>query len=250
MLRQKGRWRFMNVINPKRVVQLAINRLGYRLVPRNRDAFTFRDFLRTLPIRTIIDIGANKGATCAEWLTQYPAAQVHAVEALSRFQADLNAVAAISEGRMRVWQCAASDEAGVVTFLEHADHPSSSSLLKSSSESHKLMPFTKLELEHQVEAIPIDTLFAREGIDLPNGLLMKLDVQGAEAKVLRGARQTLQKTVAVLIEVNLLPLYEGQASFEELSAILGDSGLKFSGMLEQFHGNNGRPIYFDAVFLR
>lgn len=240
----------MEVMSLKRVVQLAVNRLGYRLVPQDRDAFTFREFLRKLPIRTVIDIGANRGATCAEWLKEYPDAEVHAIEALTRFQAELNSVAARSKGRMHVWQCAASDEAGVVTFLEHSDHPSSSSLLKSSSKSHEIMPFTKLEREHKVEAIPIDSLFEREAIDLPNGLLMKLDVQGAEAKVLRGAHKTLQKTLAVLIEVNLLPLYEGQASFEEIIAILGDAGLHFSGTLEQFHGKNNRPIYFDAVFLR
>lgn len=240
----------MKAISPKRVVQLALERLGYRLVPRNRDSFSFRHFMGQLPIRTVIDIGANKGATCAEWLEAYPAARVHAVEALERYQAELNAVAACSGGRMQVWQYAASDEAGEVTFLEHADHPSSSSLLRSSSASHGLMPFTKVERGHQVEAIPIDALFAREGIDLPDGVLMKLDVQGAEAKVLRGARQTLQKTLAVVVEVNLLPLYEGQASFEDLLTILREAGLEFSGVLEQFHGQNDRAVYFDAVFLR
>jgi FkbM family methyltransferase len=198
----------------------------------------------------VIDVGANNGATCAEWLTTYPEAQIHAIEALDRYQPQLQSIAARSGGRMRIWQCAASDEAGEVTFFEHSEHPSSSSLLKGTSEAHDLLPFTRAERAHRVEAIPLDTLFLRENVDLPRGLLMKLDVQGAEAKVLHGARRTLNKVDAVLVEVNLRPLYEGQAAFEDLTHILDEANLRFAGVVEQFHGDDDRAIYFDALFLK
>jgi FkbM family methyltransferase len=234
----------------KRSVQNLLDKFGYRLVPRNRDAMSLKKYLDRLPLRAVIDVGANNGSTCTEWLRTYPEAQIHAIEALDRYQGPLQSIAARSNGRMRVWQYAASDEAGEVTFLEHVDHPSSSSLLQSTDESHALLPFTKSVRSVQVKAIPIDSLFAEQGIDLPDGIFLKMDVQGAEAKVLRGAQKTLAKVSAVLAEVNLLNLYDGQAGFADLISVLDGHGLKLAGMLEQFHDENNRPVYFDAVFLR
>jgi FkbM family methyltransferase len=234
----------------KNVAKSILSRLGYRLVPRNRDPLTFRSYLAKLPINTVIDVGANRGDTCSDWLRLFPHARVHAIEALDRYQLPLKAIAASSGGRMDVWQCAASDELGEVIFHEHSDHPSSSSLLRSTPWSHELLPFTKLDRSLRVDAIPIDTLFEQYEINLAADVFIKLDVQGAEAKVLRGATETLKKTRAVLTEINLHDLYYGQATLEEIINILSLNNLKFSGIFEQFHDTSDRPIYIDALFLK
>jgi FkbM family methyltransferase len=234
----------------RKAVQRLAGALGYRIVPRERDAMTMLRVLRALPVRTVIDVGANNGRTCSEWLAVYPDAHVHAIEALDRYQPELAAIATAGAGRMTVWQYAASDEEREVVFLEHEDHPSSSSLLKSTELSHSLLPFTRREREVRVQAIPLALLFERNGIDPAPGIFLKLDVQGAEAKVLRGCGDLLGKTMAVLAEVNLTPLYQGQATLPEICAILEPAGLRFAGVLEQFHAPDHTPIYVDAVFLR
>src|SRR5687768_10157979 len=93
----------------KRSVQGLARQFGYRIVPRDRDAMTLRHFLERLPIRTVIDVGANDGTTSAQWLATFPGARVHSVEALERFRAPLDRVAGASGGRMTVWPFAASD---------------------------------------------------------------------------------------------------------------------------------------------
>lgn len=211
---------------------------------------TLRHFLERLPIRTVIDVGANDGTTSAQWLATFPGARVHSVEALERFRAPLDRVAGASGGRMTVWPFAASDSDSDVVFYEHADHPSSSSLLHSTEKSHELMPFTRNERSITLQARRLDELFADNGVELAPHVLIKLDVQGAELKVLAGCVGFLDKVKAVIAEVNLTEIYEDQPSILQLIEFLGRHGLKFAGVLEQFHASDDSAVYLDAVFLR
>jgi FkbM family methyltransferase len=234
----------------KNTVQNYAARLGYRIVPRNRDAQTLLRYAESFPISAVVDVGANVGLTCLHWLQTFPSAHVHAIEALERFRPDLEKTAAAFPGRMSIWPFAATDHAGELKFRVHEDHPSSSSLLASTDESHELLPFTKNNNEIAVQAVRIDDLFANAGIDLGKNILLKLDVQGAELSVLRGCEAFLSQVDCVLCEVNLRLLYEGQAELVDIIAHLRRFGLEFSGVAEQYHAEDGRAIYLDAVFLR
>ena len=234
----------------KRAIQSAARSLGYRVVPRDRDAMTLKTYLDRLPIRTVLDVGANNGDTSRGWLATYPQAHVHSIEALDRYLPQLNSLAGSSNGRLTVWPYAASDEAGRVTFLEHEDHPSSSSLLPGTETSHQMLPFTRKERALTVDAVRLDALFAERHVALEPDIFIKLDVQGAELKVLAGCTGFLERVSAILCEVNLAPMYVGQPGLTDLIAALAPHGLDFAGVLEQFHADDGSAVYLDAVFLR
>ncbi len=57
----------------------------------------------------------------------------------------------------------------------------------------------------------LDGFFEKEAIELEPEILLKLDIQGYEDRVLRGASALLKKTRACLLEGNFDPLYDGQA---------------------------------------
>jgi hypothetical protein len=52
----------------------------------------------------------------------------------------------------------------------------------------------------------------------------------------------------VVLEVCVEPLYDGQATFLDLALDLRDSGFRYAGNLDQSYGDDGRVVYFDAVF--
>ena len=80
--------------------------------------------------------------------------------------------------------------------------------------------------------------------------LLKVDVQGAELLVLRGAERTLPRVRMVFVEVSFRPLYEGAAVFEEVYALLRENGLRMLSMEEGFRGTDGELLQADALFSR
>lgn len=238
------------VANIKWIIQKLAEKLGYRIVARERDPQTILRYLETLPITIIVDVGANRGITCLTWLRAFPSAHVHAVEALDRFRPDLERVASMYPGRMTIWQVAATDHQDEITFFVHEDHPSSSSILSSTDQSHALMPFTRKKSTITVQGARLDEILDEAPFGRAEQIFLKLDVQGAELNALRGAEGLLRRVICVLCEINLTSLYEKQADFVEIVEYLRQFGLEFCGVAEQFHARDGHPIYLDAVFLR
>lgn len=67
---------------------------------------------------------------------------------------------------------------------------------------------------------------------------LKLDVQGGEADVLRGAERVLEETVVVHTEVEFVPLYRSQPLFAEIDQLLRSPGFLF----HKFAGPAGRSF--------
>ena len=83
--------------------------------------------------------------------------------------------------------------------------------------------------------------------------VIKLDVQGGELSVLKGATRSLAKTVAVEIEVAFVPMYKDQPLFGEVDSFLRDKGfdlIKFTNLEEWKNGKRTALIWGDAVYLK
>lgn len=60
---------------------------------------------------------------------------------------------------------------------------------------------------------------------------IKLDVQGAELDVLRGAGELLRQAVGMEVEVEFVPLYEGQPLFADIDGFARKQGFEFFDFL-------------------
>lgn len=70
---------------------------------------------------------------------------------------------------------------------------------------------------------------------------LKLDVQGAELDVIRGAAQTLKDVVVVQTEVEFVPMYRDQPLFAEVDQALRAAGFLFHRLLG-FAGRMFKPL--------
>jgi hypothetical protein len=136
----------------------------------------------------------------------------------------------------------------VATLHFHEDHSSSSSLLKRTEYCAEAMPFTRTETRVRVDVRRLDTLLVDDESPLEGPVLVKLDVQGFEDRVLAGAAGVLAQTQLVLTEITIAPVYADQCDFAKLHTVLTGYGFKFMGFLEQFHLADGTPIYADVVY--
>lgn len=116
------------------------------------------------------------------------------------------------------------------------------------------------------------TVVAREAVtttplddvaECPPPDLLKIDVQGAELDVLRGASRALARAVVVECEVEFVPVYKGQPLFGALQVFLHERGFLLHKFLD-IAGRTLRPLerrdnrfapmsqvlWADAVFVR
>jgi hypothetical protein len=77
--------------------------------------------------------------------------------------------------------------------------------------------------------------------------MLKLDVQGFEDRVLRGAEQLLQSVTLIECELSLAHLYEGQPSFREMLDRFADVGFEIFDLEPVFRERRaGRILSVDA----
>jgi len=99
-----------------------------------------------------------------------------------------------------------------------------------------------------VKLTTLDKVVKDSSLNLQPEILIKLDVQGYEDRVLRGGWQTFEKARACILEVSLDPLYEKQATFKGLLLLLESLGYRYAGNLEQNYASDGHVVFVDVVF--
>jgi FkbM family methyltransferase len=102
------------------------------------------------------------------------------------------------------------------------------------------------------EKVPIHRLDDVLPPDDPNRrIFLKLDVQGYESQVLAGATRLLPRTIAVQLEMSLLPLYEGEVLMPEICATMTASGFELWDLEPSFRDPiTGRLLQLDGIFTR
>jgi Methyltransferase FkbM domain len=84
---------------------------------------------------------------------------------------------------------------------------------------------------------------------LVDPILLKLDVQGAELEVLRGATRLLRGGVHVLAEISFDDLYAGAPLAAEVMSFLEGHGFRLAHFLDEIRDPaDGRLLQADAFF--
>ena len=173
--------------------------------------------------RTILDIGANVGQFARAAVGRWPDVRVVAFEPLPVACARLKTVLA---GRLHeVHEMALGDEDGTVTFHPHR-YDLASSILRSAPLAQRRFRWAEELPPIEVACRQLDSVLA--GRRLAGPILIKVDVQGFEQRVLTGALQTLRYVDAVLVEQAFDDFYVGQTEPAAVDSILSASGLLFA----------------------
>ena len=80
---------------------------------------------------------------------------------------------------------------------------------------------------------------------------LKLDVQGFEMEILRGAKDSLDGVTGVQAELSLVPLYEGAPLYYEVVEFLASEGFRLAGFVPVFEDSDtGEMLQIDGIFVR
>lgn len=103
--------------------------------------------------------------------------------------------------------------------------------------------------EEEVQLRSLTGLWARLGLD-GERVLLKVDTQGYELEVLRGAGPRLADVVALVLEVAVTPLYGGTPDWRTVIDVTVDAGFVPSGLYLVNRAPDLRAIEFDYVAVR
>ena len=98
------------------------------------------------------------------------------------------------------------------------------------------------------DVVEVPTARLDDLVDEPVSVL-KIDVQGNEAALLRGAERTLRCTRAVLIEVTFVSHYAGDTTFPELHRMMADRGWALRAMTRPHRGATGTALWADVCYV-
>jgi hypothetical protein len=131
-------------------------------------------------------------------------------------------------------------------------------VISADADSSSLLPMTALQVETfpgTAEAARLMVSTARldrllDATLLARPALLKIDVQGAELEVLRGAATVLEAIDEVLVECSFVELYRGQALAGEVARHLHDRGFALSAVCSPVADGRGLLLQADLLFAR
>jgi FkbM family methyltransferase len=241
----------------KRSIRWGLHRLGYDVVPHPVSRETpasvpaartpeVAGWLSSLGIRTVLDIGAHQGEFAKLIRTVLPAARIVSFEPLPD-------CFAVLEDNMRgapyfaAFNVALGDDDGV-TALYRSEYSPSSSLLSMAERHKSAFPNSAGSTEERVRVRRLDDLAA--SLALEQEILVKIDVQGYEHKVLAGAAKVLAQALLVIVETSFETLYHEQELFDGIYPLLRRHGVRYIGSFAQLHHPvDGQVLHQDSMFL-
>lgn len=198
-------------------------------------------------IQTVLDVGAHIGEFAQHIRAMLPDADLISFEPLQEPFAKLTERFK-GQPNFRAIRCALGDKPGQCE-IHHNEFAPSSSLLPMAELHKQSFPFAVKEKTERIEVRRLSDV-VRE-LNVRDPLLLKLDVQGFEDKVIAGGEDVVARAKIIIIEVSFQPLYEGGPLFDDLYRLLKEHGFTYSGNFEQLCSpKDGRILQADAIFCR
>jgi len=124
-----------------------------------------------------------------------------------------------------------------------------SSILDPSAMGAANYPSMRAGRKEVIEVETLDHVLASQGTDAAR-LMLKMDTQGYDLKVYRGAANTLGRVQALVSELSFQPIYEGMPDYREMLAEFESAGFAVSGLFPVSRNADLSVIEMDCVLLR
>lgn len=189
-------------------------------------------FMRSLKATHFIDIGANTGEFALIARAAFPTAKIISFEPQPIAFDALNKVMK-KDKNFQSYQVALGEKESTAVMYVSPFSPSSSFLYRSDDAQPREMHLQTLD-QYENLITPSDTT------------IIKMDVEGYELSILKGAELFLKKTDWLYIECRATePI---GCSFGEIYDFLIERGWEYHGAYDSAFSTNGRLMYFDALF--
>lgn len=189
---------------------LHLSKLNATVVP----AYQTVQALKAHNINVVFDVGANVGQFASELRMYGYTGKIISFEPLPQAYKTLAKRAQKDADWIVHPRCAVGAKIDEIE-INVAANSVSSSILPMLNTHENAAPQSKYTHKESVSLITLDSIY-NQYCKLEDNVFLKVDTQGYEWAVLDGAEQALKQSKGVLLELSLIPLYEGQKLWQDL----------------------------------
>ena len=224
-----------------KTVNFVLAPVGARIVSLQADTFRMDEGLKRISthgirIDNIIDIGGSSGIWSTRAMGIFPSAAFVAIEPLKEREPSLQAL----EQKLPNFSfelCAAGETDGDSATLTIAQDLDGSTINGHGGETRRVPVRT------------IDAIVAKH--NLSGSFLLKFDTHGYELPILKGAKQTLEKTSVIIMEVYNFQLSQNALRFHEMCAHMESLGFRCYDMADPMLRDHDKALWqMDLFFCR
>lgn len=200
-------------------------------------------------IDLIFDIGANTGQYARELFSLGYKGKIVSIEPLSEAYNQLLKHSENNPNWIIAERCALGDknEDSEINITENSVSSSLMEILPGHTDSE---PASKIIGKENIKVYTLDSI-ADKYFNSNNIVFLKIDTQGFEEKVLKGAETTLKRVKGVQLELSLVKLFEGQKLYLELIGMMKSYGFDLYSVEPAFTDKRtGRLLQVNGLFFR
>ncbi len=226
-------------------------KLGYdfrRYTPENFPALKRVKIIKSENINLALDIGASEGFYGIELRECGYTGRIISFEPLAQSYESLK----IRSSKDKKWDCfnVALGDVNKEVEMSVSGRVTSSSLLPMTETHISAMPPSATISKERIVVRTLD-LFLGSEIKPDERIYMKIDVQGFEMLVLKGAEKILNQVVAMELELSLAQLYQGGPLFIDMLNYMEDLGFMVVSLNHVFSdANTDQLLQVDGIFKR
>jgi FkbM family methyltransferase len=231
-------------------------RLGYDIIPSSRYmprdiAGHLKALFEKLDISCVLDVGANTGQ-----YRDFIRDQVGYKGLIISFEPVREAVKTLKEkaktdAQWLIYHCALGAENATRTINVMRANDLSSFLDPDNSVIDLLSSHNVIDHTENVWMKTLDSMMdeLRAERDIGRKLYLKMDTQGYDLEVIKGAEKSLSEILALQTELSCQSIYKNMPGYLEVLEALNKRGYQVSGMFPALQDTLLRVIEYDAVMI-
>ena len=236
----------------KNLINLFLKKLNFKLI-RVVDQFSnsYRLVLsfKEKEIDYILDVGANEGQFVKELRFYGYEGNIISFEPILDAHKRL-LQNSLKDDKWEIYKPIALGNKNRESVINISKNSVSSSIFEMKKEHLENAPNSMYISKQSINEIRLEEIFFDLDLKEKN-LFLKIDTQGYEYEVLKGAEEILKYFKGIMVEVSLTNLYEGQKSWQEILGFIQSKGFNLWSIDRGFSNKkNGKTLQVDMCFFK
>ena len=238
----------------KKLIKNVFSAFGLELAKKskNENAFELQKKLvgKAKKPLTIFDVGAHVGNVSLKYNKLFPNSSIYSFEPFPESFSSLQQNTS-QHKNIKIFNKGLGEYVGSSKFHSNI-HEQTNSILATHEEANSNWGNTDMLNTKEVlniELTTVDQVVAEENIKRID--ILKMDVQGAEYKVMAGAKKIMEEEMISLIytEIITIPTYQNQQKLDAVLKMYREYGFELFTIYNSGYTEKGRLQYIDAIFI-